>query len=65
MRYSIYDVTFILNKYINYNGPMWEYFRKKIVNSSKIKILLGVFNIFSFYPITKKDLDFLIYLWLV
>ena len=63
MRYSIYDVTFILNKYINYNGPMWEYFRKKIVNSSKIKILFGVLNIFSFYPISNTDLDFLIYLW--
>jgi len=63
MRYSIYDVTYILNKHINYNGPMWEYFRKKIVSSSKTKIIFGVLNIFSFYPITKQDFDFLIYLW--
>ncbi len=63
MRYSVYEVTFIFNNIINYNGPMWEFFRNKIVNSSKTKILFGVLNIFSFYPIEKQDFDFLIYLW--
>jgi hypothetical protein len=42
---------------------MWEIFRKKIVNSSPLKIILGIFNLFPFYKIEKKDLDFLIYLW--
>ena len=63
MRYSVYEVTFILNRLINYNGPMWEFFRTKIVNSSKTKIFLGVLNMFSFYPIKEREFDFLIYLW--
>ena len=63
MRYSVYEVTFILNILINYNGPMWEFFRTKIVNSSKTKIFLGVLNMFSFYPIKEREFDFLIYLW--